>query len=429
MPPGCQFDGYSVSRYHQLHGVFHVPETHPRTPPTRRAPHADVLAGVLRRADPMALPRASQAATATSQGCQCSHTAEGMTSSTHEPADCELAACDRCDSYGDGYSAGKDAAYFAITWELGAHASDCGCRPCLAIRQAVSKVLLAADEPVPASRPAHRGLRWPWLRGVLRVLVPRPLTETDWAALLEPVARELLGDPARRPSSGEWRYRRKGSLAVHVAGPRRGTWRDHKADVGGGVLELLAHVEGLARPEALVWLRHRGLLDGPRTGEGRAVPRAGVAYRVHRSPEKRSTGLSAERRNPDRAEKRDVRLDRAVKTWERSVAVPAAADHPARRWRARASSVEAWPATAAVRPLGGSAWPLGWRNRGGLCSTGHGQTVRRPAHPRRRRWTPSPRQARPRRSAEAVLRPNGRGGVRPGFADCKPAVDRGADTK
>ena len=52
-----------------------------------------------------------------------------MTSSTHEPADCELAACDRCDSYGDGYAAGKDAAYFAIsTWELGAHASDCGCR-------------------------------------------------------------------------------------------------------------------------------------------------------------------------------------------------------------------------------------------------------------------------------------------------------------
>ena len=56
-----------------------------------------------------------------------------------------------------------------------------------------------------------------------------PLTETDWAALLEPVARELLGDPVRRPASGEWRYRRKGSLAVHVAGPRRGTWRDHEA--------------------------------------------------------------------------------------------------------------------------------------------------------------------------------------------------------
>ena len=31
------FDGYSVSRYHKLHGLFNVLETHPRTPPTRRA--------------------------------------------------------------------------------------------------------------------------------------------------------------------------------------------------------------------------------------------------------------------------------------------------------------------------------------------------------------------------------------------------------
>ena len=67
-----------------------------------------------------------------------------MTSSPHAPADCELAVCDRCDSYGDGYSAGKDAAYFAIsTWELGAHASDCGCRPCLTfVRTAIRDRLM-----------------------------------------------------------------------------------------------------------------------------------------------------------------------------------------------------------------------------------------------------------------------------------------------
>ena len=40
-------------------------------------------------------------------------------------------------------------------------------------------------------------------------------------------------------------------------------------------------------------------------------------------------------KTPIRAPKRDVRLDRAVKMWERSGAVPAAADHPARRWLAR----------------------------------------------------------------------------------------------
>ena len=83
-------------------------------------------------------------------------------------------------------------------------------------------MLLAADDPVLLPDRHLEDCGWPWLRGVLRVLVPRPLTETDWAALLEPVARELLGDPVRRPASGEWRYRRKGSLAVHVAGTRRG---------------------------------------------------------------------------------------------------------------------------------------------------------------------------------------------------------------
>ena len=47
--------------------------------------------------------------------------------SPHDPADCELAACDRCDSYGDGYAAGKDAAYFAIS-TVGARSSRHGLR-------------------------------------------------------------------------------------------------------------------------------------------------------------------------------------------------------------------------------------------------------------------------------------------------------------
>ena len=50
-----------------------------------------------------------------------------MTSSPHEPADCELAVCDRCDSYGDGYAAGKDAAHFA-NQHLGARSSRLGLR-------------------------------------------------------------------------------------------------------------------------------------------------------------------------------------------------------------------------------------------------------------------------------------------------------------
>ena len=217
------FDGYSVSRYYQLHGLFNVPETHPRTPPTRRAPHADVLTGVLPRADPMALPRASQAATAAAQGCQCSQTrgcrAEGMTS-PHDPADCE----------------------------------------------------------------------------------------------------------------------------------------------------------GLTRPEALEWLRHRGLLDGPRTDAGRGAGR-----------------FSGPGCSTDTGRSRKT----ALRAFQGRVKTP-------------------------IRPQSGMFALIGPSRCGsGPSRSQRPQTIRRPAHPRRRRRAPSPRQARPRRAAEAVLRPHGRGCVRPGPAGAR----------
>ena len=63
------------------------------------------------------------------------------------------------------------------------------------------------------------------------MLVPRPLTETDWAALLEPVARELLGDPVRRPRPANGvtgaRVRWPSTSLAHVAGhgaTMRPTW-------------------------------------------------------------------------------------------------------------------------------------------------------------------------------------------------------------
>ena len=117
---------------------------------------------------------------------------------------------------------------------------------------------------------------------------------TDWPDLLEPVARELLGEPSRRTTSGEWRYGRKGSLAVHVAGHRAGTWRDHEADAGGGVLDLLEHVEGIDRAEALVWLRRRGLLDGAQPPGDAASRLAGAGVARHRGPpDNRSAGTLA----------------------------------------------------------------------------------------------------------------------------------------
>ena len=98
----------------------------------------------------------------------------------------------------------------------------------------------------------------------------------DWPALLEPVALAVLGEPSQRLRHGaEWRYRRKGSLAVHVDGERRGTWRDHEAGKGGGVLALVEHVEGIGRQEALDWLRDHGVLhtDGAAPSPTQPAPR------------------------------------------------------------------------------------------------------------------------------------------------------------
>ena len=186
------------------------------------------------------------------------------------------------------------------------------------------------------------------MRG-LRLLVPcrRAMNShairstTDWEALVEPVARALLGDPQRRTRT-EWRYRRKGSLAIHVAGPRRGRWWDYEAGVGGGVLDLVEHVEGLDRAGALSWLRQRGLLTGG--GQGRRFgPGARQTSSSHRRarpgvsgqgrpPENRSTGRTGPGFSPDDAsERRKV----AEGYWLRSTAIPASPEHPARRWLAR----------------------------------------------------------------------------------------------
>ena len=86
----------------------------------------------------------------------------------------------------------------------------------------------------------------------------------DWPALLPDVARRLLGEPERIEAGGAtWRYRARGSLAVHVGGERRGTWRDFEADVSGGTLALVQHVAQTDKAGALHWLEAAGLIEPP----------------------------------------------------------------------------------------------------------------------------------------------------------------------
>lgn len=79
---------------------------------------------------------------------------------------------------------------------------------------------------------------------------------------IEPVARELLGEPNQHLSNPrELRYGNHGSLSVDLD---RNVWFDHEQDVGGGVLDLIERRTGIARrAEQMQWLKERAIVAPP----------------------------------------------------------------------------------------------------------------------------------------------------------------------
>jgi hypothetical protein len=86
----------------------------------------------------------------------------------------------------------------------------------------------------------------------------------DFARLMPDVAARLLGECNARHSKPprDVRWGTNGSMAVNL---EAGTWFDHEAGVGGGVLDLVVH--RLAAPDrtaAAAWMRSEGILPEER---------------------------------------------------------------------------------------------------------------------------------------------------------------------
>ena len=136
---------------------------------------------------------------------------------------------------------------------------------------------------------------------------PPPLpSDADWPQLLRQAALRFLGEPAKR-HRGEWRFRSRGSLVVHIGGPRAGRWWDFESGAGGGVLDFLEQFAGLDRAQALAWLPGRPAL----------LPRRRTSHPTRPDTDARH------------------RFDLARSQWAASEPIPANPDHPARRWLIR----------------------------------------------------------------------------------------------
>ena len=76
----------------------------------------------------------------------------------------------------------------------------------------------------------------------------------ELARAIVPVARELLGEPTEA-NDREIRFGTRGSLSID---PNAGTWYDHEAGNGGGVIAFVVKHRRTDKAGAVAWLRERG---------------------------------------------------------------------------------------------------------------------------------------------------------------------------
>ena len=183
----------------------------------------------------------------------------------------------------------------------------------------------------------------------------RSAADIDWGALMPEVAQILFGDPPRK-SGGQWRYGRKGSLAVHVSGSRAGQWYSFEDDEGGGVLALIEFRAGLSpdanHRAAFDWLRERGLIPAePPAKTQRAADPDPPPFEAEEAPDNRRSTSTDEKNREGRI--------RASRLW--SAARPADEGTLAHTYLVGRM---AWPPSepplpGAVRWIDRKNWPKG----------------------------------------------------------------------
>lgn len=136
------------------------------------------------------------------------------------------------------------------------------------------------------------------------------LRDTDIPAAV----RELLGTPNRHASRGDqWRYGAKGSLCVDVAA---GRFMDFETGEGGGLLDLIRHVQGGSRADAAHWLG----LDREREGRRerrRRDPASAAREQGHWTPKAETKQNAAARPLHTKREAADNPLWQAL--WREAV--------------------------------------------------------------------------------------------------------------
>jgi hypothetical protein len=108
-------------------------------------------------------------------------------------------------------------------------------------------------------------------------------SDTNFAEFMEPVARAILGEPARK-TKNKWYYGNHGSFVVDI---QKGVWHDFENDCGGGVLDLIMLKKGLDKAGALDFLAELRCIEKPNSRikeEAEAVKAASMPYDAATDP-------------------------------------------------------------------------------------------------------------------------------------------------